>query len=127
MYNSHQRKLDPRTTSGYFIGYAEKSKGYHFYYPTHTPKAVEARNAKFLENFNNSGRNTQRVVIEEMREHLDEPAFRSGSIEPSGHIPIIVQSLPIQFTPTHEDVVEDPIIQEMLLNLSYRNYNQWCK
>ena len=65
VYHPHEKKLDPRTTSGYFIGYAEKSKGYRFYCPTHTPKVVETRNAKFLENFNNSGRNTQRVVIEE--------------------------------------------------------------
>ena len=41
--------MDPRTISGYFIGYAEKSKGYRFYYPSHTTRIVESRNAKFFE------------------------------------------------------------------------------
>ncbi|KAK9747701.1 hypothetical protein RND81_02G009900 [Saponaria officinalis] len=50
VYNPQEKKLDPRTISGYFIGYAEKSKGYRFYCPSHTTMIVESRNAKFLEN-----------------------------------------------------------------------------
>ena len=50
IYNPQEKKLDPRTISGHFIGYAEKSKGYRFYYPSHTTRIVESRNAKFLEN-----------------------------------------------------------------------------
>ena len=49
IYNPQEKKLDPRTVSGYFIGYAEKSKGYRFYCPSHTTSIVESRNAKFLE------------------------------------------------------------------------------
>ena len=30
IYNPQEKKLDPRTISGYFIGYAERSKGYSF-------------------------------------------------------------------------------------------------
>ena len=55
IYNPHIKKLDPRTTSGYFIGYAVNSKGFRFYCPSHTPRIVEARNAKFLEDFELSG------------------------------------------------------------------------
>ena len=50
IYNSQENKLDLRTISGYFIGYAEKFKGYKFYYPHHSLRFVESRNAKFLEN-----------------------------------------------------------------------------
>ena len=50
VYNPHERKLDPRTISGYFIGYAERSKGYRFYCPSYSTRIVELRNAKFLEN-----------------------------------------------------------------------------
>ncbi|KAG9444830.1 hypothetical protein H6P81_016170 [Aristolochia fimbriata] len=50
VYNPHERKLDPRTISTFFVGYAEKSKGYHFYYPSHSTRFVESRNARFLEN-----------------------------------------------------------------------------
>ena len=50
IYNPQEKKLDPSTISGYFVGYAEKSKGYRFYCPHHSLRFVESRNAKFLEN-----------------------------------------------------------------------------
>ena len=50
IYNPQEKKLDPRTISGYFIGYGERSKGYRFYCPSHNTRIVESRNAKFLEN-----------------------------------------------------------------------------
>ena len=50
IYNSQENKLDPRTISGYFIGYDEKPKGYRFYCPYNTTRIVESRNVKFLEN-----------------------------------------------------------------------------
>jgi hypothetical protein len=49
IYNPREKKLDPRTISGHFIGYAEKSKGYRFYCPSLKTRIVESRNAKFLE------------------------------------------------------------------------------
>ena len=36
IYNPHEKKLDPRTLSGFFIGYAKTSKGYRFYCPSHS-------------------------------------------------------------------------------------------
>ena len=50
IYNPQERKLDPRTISGYFIGYAERSKGNRFYCPSHNIRIVESRNTKFLKN-----------------------------------------------------------------------------
>ena len=50
IYNPQEKKLDPRTISGFFVGYAERSKGYRFYCPSHNTRIVESRNAKFLEN-----------------------------------------------------------------------------
>ena len=50
IYNPLEKKLDLRTISGHFIGYAKKSKGYRFYCPSHTTRIVESRNVKFLEN-----------------------------------------------------------------------------
>ena len=69
IYNPNLGKLDSRTTSGYFIGYAINSKGYKFYCPSHTPKVVEARNAKFLEDHEVSRSGTpHEVEFEEIRE-----------------------------------------------------------
>ena len=53
IYNPQEKKLDPRTISGHFIGYVEKSKGYRFYCPSHTTRIMESRNLKFLENYLN--------------------------------------------------------------------------
>ena len=46
VYNPHERKLDPRTISGYFIGYAKRSKGYRFYCPSYNTRTVESRNVE---------------------------------------------------------------------------------
>ena len=50
IYNPHEKKLDSRTISDFFISYPEKSKGYRFYCPNHNTKIVETRNARFIEN-----------------------------------------------------------------------------
>ena len=41
IYNPQENKIDLRTISGYFIGYAERSKGYRFYSPYHIARVVE--------------------------------------------------------------------------------------
>ena len=46
IYNPQEKKLDQRTISGYFIGYAEKSKGCRFYYPNHSLRFMESKNAR---------------------------------------------------------------------------------
>ena len=55
VYNPREKKLDLRTISGYFIGYAKNSKDYRFYCPSHSLKFVQSKNAKFLENDLTSG------------------------------------------------------------------------
>ncbi|RDX92904.1 hypothetical protein CR513_24910, partial [Mucuna pruriens] len=45
---SHERKLDSRTISCYFVGYVEHSRGYKFYYPT-SRSFSEIENARILE------------------------------------------------------------------------------
>ena len=69
IYNLNIKKLDSITTSGYFIGHPNNSKDYRFYCPSHTPKIVEARNAKFLEDHEVSRTgNTQHEEFEEITE-----------------------------------------------------------
>ena len=94
VYNPHERKLDPRTVSGFFIGYAEKSKGYRFYCPSHTHKVEEARNARFLEDYNTNESRSHKVVIEEVQ----DSTLSGRGVEPGGHIPTMAQQLPIQIT-----------------------------
>ena len=41
IYNPHEKKFDPRTLRGFFIGYVETSKGYRFYYLPYSTRIVE--------------------------------------------------------------------------------------
>ncbi|KAK7341990.1 hypothetical protein VNO80_24931 [Phaseolus coccineus] len=47
-YRPHEAKLDSRTISCYFVGYAERSRGYKFFDPT-SRSIFETGNARFLE------------------------------------------------------------------------------
>jgi hypothetical protein len=62
IYNLQLKKLDLRTTSDYFIGYIVNFKGYRFYYPSHTTRILEARDAKFLEDLNFSGSGFPKMI-----------------------------------------------------------------
>jgi transposase InsO family protein len=77
IYNPQEKKLDPRTISGYFIGYAERSKGYRFYCPSHSTRIVESRNAKFLENDLISGRDQTRNIVSE-NDHSESQSSTSS-------------------------------------------------
>ena len=62
IYNPHERKLDSRTVSGYFIDCPEKSKGYIFYCPKHSPRIIETENARFIKNGDVSGSDEQKTM-----------------------------------------------------------------
>jgi hypothetical protein len=49
VFNPNIGKLDSKIVSCYFIGYPDKSKGYHFYCPDRHTKFVESRHAVFLD------------------------------------------------------------------------------
>jgi hypothetical protein len=78
IYNPNLNKLYPRTTSGFFIGYAVNSKGFRFYCPSHSPRIVESINAKFIENPEPSA-HPLLVELEEARE-LTEASSHEGCL-----------------------------------------------
>ncbi|KAI5316419.1 hypothetical protein L3X38_036126 [Prunus dulcis] len=49
LYNPMEKKLDSKTTSCFFIGYPERTKGYSFYCPNHTTRFMETERAVFIE------------------------------------------------------------------------------
>ena len=80
IYNPQEKKLDPRTISGYFIGYAERSKGYRFYCPSHSTRIVESRNAKFLENDLISGSEQFQDIVSEKDHYEGQPSGSSDRL-----------------------------------------------
>ena len=92
IYNPHERKLDSRTTSGFFIGYPEKSKGYRFYCPNHSTRIVESGNARFIESGDISGSTEPRKVeIQEVRK--ETPSVSTPSTSYKVVVPTVVQRL----------------------------------
>jgi hypothetical protein len=89
IYNPNLKKLDPRTSIKFFIGYAVNSKGFKFYCPSHSPRIVESINTKFLEDAEPSGSTyPQRIELEKARELTESPshkgrliAFRENQID----------------------------------------------
>ena len=77
IYNPQEKKLDPRTISGYFIGYVKRSKGYRFYCPYHITRIVESRNVKFLENDLISGSDQLRDLSSEI-DYIKSQPFTSS-------------------------------------------------
>ena len=49
VFNLNIAKLDFKTISCHFIGYPDRSKGFHFYCPDKYTKFIETRHAVFLE------------------------------------------------------------------------------
>ena len=48
-YNSQSKKLDPKTISGYFIGYYVGSRGFRFYCLLHTTRVIKSDRAIYFE------------------------------------------------------------------------------
>ncbi|KAK4273328.1 hypothetical protein QN277_021753 [Acacia crassicarpa] len=115
IYNPQEKKLDPRTISGYFVGYAERSKGYRFYCPSHTTRFVESRNAKFLENDLISGSDQFRNLVSE-EDHTDsQPSTSSLGLvvnnAPSAQ-PSVVQPVIQDPQPADDDLVDQVVDEE---------------
>ncbi|KAL5823734.1 hypothetical protein ACOSQ4_021634 [Xanthoceras sorbifolium] len=131
IYNPQEKKLDPRTISGYFIGYAERSKGYRFYCPSHNTRIVESRNAKFLEYDLISGSDQIRNIISEIDHSVSQPStsgdrlvivynapqVQTGVEQPIIEVPQVVDNIPVdhviqEFPETSERQVGPHIFQE---------------
>jgi len=83
VYNPHEKKLDARTISGFFIGYPEKSKGYIFYCPNHT-RIFEFRNVQFVEIGHSSmSDKSQKVNIVENYDESPSPNASCKDVVPS--------------------------------------------
>jgi len=117
IYNPQEKKLDPRTISGYFIGYAERSKGYSFYCPSHNTRIVESRNAKFLENDLISGSDQTRNIVSKKDYSEFQPSTSSDRL-------VIVHSTPqvqtgveqpiVEVPQAADDILVDQVVQESL-------------
>ena len=120
IYSPHEKKLDQRTLSGFFISYAKMSKGYRFYYLSHSTRIVESRKAKFLENDMISGRDRFRDLIH-VHDHIETQPSTSYDIlvmvNNTHKVPISVEQPIIKVPQVAENLPEDQQVQELPHNL----------
>jgi hypothetical protein len=70
VFNPNIPKPDTKTVSYHFIGYPDRTKGFHFYTPERYTKFVEIRHAVFLEDEMMRGSTVaQKIDLEEKRVH----------------------------------------------------------
>ena len=106
-YRPHEKKLDSRTVSFYFIGYFERSRGYKFYDPT-TKSIFETGNARFFEGVEfDRGDKDRDFAFEE--EYVDIPTAVIDIDQ--APIPYIVQ----EANPNQNNIQEPPILEEQTL------------
>ena len=120
IYNPHEKKLDPRTLSGFFIGYAKTSKGYKFYCPSHSTRIMESRNTKLLENDMISGRDRFRDLIP-VHNHMETQPSSSYDrlviVHNNPQVPIIVEQPIIEVPKISENLLVDQQVQDLPYNL----------
>jgi hypothetical protein len=63
LYNPQLKKLDPKTISGYFVGYCIGSRGSRFYCPSHMTRIIESDRAIYFENDIPSGYSIPREIL----------------------------------------------------------------
>ena len=120
VFNLNIGKLDPKIVSCHFIGYLEKSKGFHFYCPDKHTKFVKTRHVVFLEDEIVRGSMVAREInLEEKRVYaptpmIHEPFFSltavaapivSDTMVPA---PVVIPSV-ATMNDDKEPVLQDPI------------------
>jgi hypothetical protein len=111
VFNPNIAKLDPKIVTCHFIGYPDRSKGFHFYCPDRYTKFVETRHAVFLEDEMMRGSMVaQKIDLEEKRVHA--PTDDSGAIFSLPVVPApIIREVAVQapvVTPPVTIMCEDP-------------------
>jgi hypothetical protein len=126
--------LNPKIVSCYFIGYPDKSKGFHFYYPDRYIKIMEIRHTVFLEDEVIRGSTVPREIqLEEKRVCVPTPMVAKlffsvpAAVTPMAHgnvVAELVTDSPVPMAATRivgspmTEVDEDlePVFQEPITN-----------
>ncbi|RVW71352.1 Copia protein [Vitis vinifera] len=121
-YNPQSKKLDPKTISGFFVGYCIGSRGFIFYYSSHNTRIIESDRVVYFEDEVNVDPNFVPREIPFGKKHVIIP-FHTYHV-PNVDVPIVQQ--PTTNQGEHGDQVEpsipvdDTVIDGITLRRSQR-------
>ena len=102
------------------VSYAKTSKGYGFYYPSHSTRIVESSNTEFLENDMISRRDRFRDLIP-VHDHIETQPSTSYDrlviVHNTPQVPISVEQPIIEVLQVVENLPKDQLVQELPHNL----------
>ena len=113
VYNRQKKKLNLSTINGYFVGYAERSKGYKFYYPSHSTRIIESRNAKFIKNNLISGSDQYQSIVSKKDQSFTS-SERLVIIHNTHQVQIGVEQSIIEIPQAVDNNPVDQVVKEML-------------
>ena len=128
IYNPQEKKLDPMTINGYFIGYVESSKGYIFYCPSHSTSIVESRNAKFLKYDLVCGSDQFRNIVSDIDHTESQPSTSSDKLFVIHNIPQVQMGVEQTIVEVQPIIENQPIIEvpQAVDNISVDEVDQSC-
>ena len=111
LYNSQSKKLDPKTISGYFIGYCVGLRGSGFYCSSQTTRVIESDRAIYFEDDIGTSQGLREIVF---KEHL---FFIPMSIASASISSPIIDQHPIATTDDKpiEDI--DPVTSDVVIDI----------
>ena len=98
-YNPQCKKLDPKTISGYFIGYCVGLRSSRFYCPLHTIRGIESDRAIYFEDDTGASLGPREIVFKE------HPVFIPVPIAFAPISSIIIDQHPV--ATTDDEPIED--------------------
>jgi hypothetical protein len=113
IFNSNTDKLESKIVRCHFIGYPEKSKGFHFYCPDRHTKYVETRHILFLEEEMMRGSTVPREIsFEEKQVYVLTPMIHELIPSVLVHNKHIIPTFEVGSSSATPNVNETPVIQE---------------
>ena len=113
-YSPQFKKIDPKTISGYFIGYFAGSRGSRFYCPSHITRVIESNRAIYFEDDIGTSQGPREIVFKEHPVFIPVPISSAPISNP------VVDQHPVATTDDEpiEDV--DPIALDVAMDIPLR-------
>ena len=113
-YKPQSKKLDPKTISGYFIGYCVGSRGSMFYCPLQTTRVIESYQVIYFEDDIGTSQGPREIVF---KEHL---VFIPVPINIAPISSLIVDQHPIATAGNGPITNVDPITPDVVMDITLR-------